>query len=85
VVSNKHIIEEIVRLVGYLPELYEDARSEKYEILWSEMHVALVCSKLTVWRMLVRTYLDVLCHFMKNYIYGVATCCAVPWELFILW
>jgi len=49
------------------------------------MHVALVCSKLTVWRMLVRTYLDVLCHFMKNYIYGVATCCAVPWELFILW
>jgi len=28
--SNKHIIEEFVRQVGYLPELYEDARSEKY-------------------------------------------------------
>ena len=27
--SYKHIIEEIVRQVGYLPELYEDARSEK--------------------------------------------------------
>jgi len=27
--SNKHIIEEIVRQVVYLPELYEDARSEK--------------------------------------------------------
>ena len=27
--SNKHIIEETVRQVGYLPELYEDARSEK--------------------------------------------------------
>jgi len=25
--SNKHTIEEIVRQVGYLPELYEDARS----------------------------------------------------------
>jgi hypothetical protein len=30
--SNKHIIEEIVRQVGYLPELYDDARSEKYKI-----------------------------------------------------
>jgi len=29
--SNKHIIEEIVRQVGYLPELYEDAWSEKYK------------------------------------------------------
>jgi len=28
--SNKCIIEEIVRQVGYLPELYEDARSEEY-------------------------------------------------------
>ena len=26
---NKHIIKEIVRQVGYLSELYEDARSEK--------------------------------------------------------
>jgi len=26
--SNKHIIEETVRQVGHLPELYEDARSE---------------------------------------------------------
>jgi len=30
--SNKHIIEETVRYVGYLPELYEEARSEKYKI-----------------------------------------------------
>ena len=28
--SNKRIIEETVRQVRYLPELYEDARSEKY-------------------------------------------------------
>jgi hypothetical protein len=28
--SNKHIVEEIVRQVFHLPELYEDARSEKY-------------------------------------------------------
>jgi hypothetical protein len=28
--SNKHIIEEIVRQIGYLPELYKEARSEKY-------------------------------------------------------
>jgi hypothetical protein len=30
--SNKHI-EEIVHQVGHLPELYEDAGSEKYKIL----------------------------------------------------
>jgi hypothetical protein len=29
--SNKYIIEEIVRQFGYLPELYEDSRSEKYK------------------------------------------------------
>ena len=29
--SNKHIIEESVRQVGHLPELYEDARSEKFK------------------------------------------------------
>ena len=28
--SNNHLIEEIVRQVGHLPELYEDAQSEKY-------------------------------------------------------
>jgi len=28
--SNKQIIEETVRQVCHLPELYEDARSEKY-------------------------------------------------------
>jgi hypothetical protein len=33
--SNKHIIEEIVRQVGYLPESYEDAWSKKYKILTS--------------------------------------------------
>jgi len=31
--SNKRIIEETVRQVGYLPELYKDAQSEKYKIL----------------------------------------------------
>jgi hypothetical protein len=31
-VSNKHITEETVRQVGHLPELYEDARSEKHKI-----------------------------------------------------
>jgi hypothetical protein len=30
--SNKHIIEEFVHQVGYLPELCEDARPEKYQI-----------------------------------------------------
>jgi hypothetical protein len=30
--SNKHNIEETVRQVGHLPELYEDARLEKYKI-----------------------------------------------------
>jgi len=38
--SNKHIIEEIVRQVGHLPELYEDARSEK------KNNVACLVSKL---------------------------------------
>jgi hypothetical protein len=28
--SNKHIIENIVGQFGHLPELNEDARSEKY-------------------------------------------------------
>jgi len=28
-IKIKHIIEEIVRQVGHLPELYKDARSEK--------------------------------------------------------
>jgi hypothetical protein len=31
--STKHTIEENVCQVGHLPELYEDARSEKYKIL----------------------------------------------------
>jgi len=30
--SNKPVIEEIVSQVDYLPELYEDALSEKYNI-----------------------------------------------------
>jgi hypothetical protein len=33
--SNTHIIEEIVRQVGYRPELYEDVRSEKYKKTWN--------------------------------------------------
>jgi len=31
--SNKHIIGENVRQVDHLPELYEDAWSEKYKML----------------------------------------------------
>jgi len=30
--SNKHIIDEIVHQIGYLPEVYKDAQSEKYKI-----------------------------------------------------
>ena len=30
--SNKHIIDEIVRQVGHLPELYGDARSKKKKV-----------------------------------------------------
>jgi len=33
--SNKHIIEETVLQVGYLPELYKNAQSGKYNILSS--------------------------------------------------
>jgi hypothetical protein len=36
--SNKHIIEETVCQVGYLPELYEDARSEKYKKYFSDIY-----------------------------------------------
>jgi len=31
---NKHIIEETVRQFGHLPELYGDARSEKYKSVY---------------------------------------------------
>jgi hypothetical protein len=30
--SKKYVIEEIVRQIGYLPELYEATRSEKYKV-----------------------------------------------------
>jgi hypothetical protein len=30
-------MEGIVRQFGYLPELYYDARSEKYKILWDKI------------------------------------------------
>jgi len=36
--SNKHIIEEIVHQVCYLPELYEDAQSEKCKKLETNIH-----------------------------------------------
>ena len=36
--SNKHIIEESVCQFGYLPELYEDARSEKHKNLGRNLH-----------------------------------------------
>jgi len=39
-VKLEHIIEESVCQVGYLPELYKDAQSEKYKILWcSKVHL----------------------------------------------
>jgi len=41
--SNKHIIEEIVRQGGHLPELYQDARSEKYKILYYMSRFCDVC------------------------------------------
>jgi hypothetical protein len=41
--SNKRIIEETVRQVGYLPELYEDARSEKYKKKDKNISVAVNC------------------------------------------
>ena len=49
--SNKHIIEESVRQVDYLPELYEDVRSEKYRInsCWNVIYcgrIACLCSNL---------------------------------------
>jgi len=31
--------------VGYLPELYEDARPEKYEILWNTLLKAVVAER----------------------------------------
>jgi len=50
----------------------------------SETHAVLICSKRRMWRMLVRTYLGVLCYFMENYICGVEKCCAIPWKLFFV-
>jgi hypothetical protein len=45
--SNEQIIEEIVRQVGHLPELYEDARSEKYKIscvcVWCSTRITESC------------------------------------------
>jgi len=40
-----HIIEEMVCQVGYLPELYEDAPSEKYlkKLCNALLHLLLVC------------------------------------------
>jgi len=37
--SNKHIIEENMRQVDYLPELYEDARSEKNKNIICSLHL----------------------------------------------
>jgi len=31
ILYNKHILEEILHQFGYLPDLYEDARPEKYK------------------------------------------------------
>jgi hypothetical protein len=43
--SNKHIIEEIVRQVCHLPELYEDARSEKYKFVWLHVSTSYIRTK----------------------------------------
>lgn len=51
----------------------------------SEMHVVLICSKRTMWRVLVHTYLDVLCYFMENFICSVETRSAIPCKLFVRW
>ena len=40
--SNNHTIEETVHQVGFLPELYEDARSEKYKILWDKITLGFI-------------------------------------------
>jgi len=40
--SNKHIIEETAHQVGHLPELYEDAQSEK-EIPTIKKQVMCIC------------------------------------------
>jgi len=45
--SNKCIIEETVRQVGYLPELYEDARSEKYKKMYSRVQTWAFCPIVT--------------------------------------
>jgi len=57
--SNKHIIEEIVPQVGHLPELYEDARSEKYKILcvcWCERNVLTFSLVLLNYKQFPETY-----------------------------
>ena len=51
--SSKHIIEEIVRQVGHLPELYEDAQSEKYNIIQFNGTVHEDRSK---WNILINTF-----------------------------
>jgi hypothetical protein len=47
--SNKHIIEETVHPVGHLPELNEDARSEKCKK--SRQSYALEIIKLITWKL----------------------------------
>ena len=48
--SNKHTTEATVRQVGYLPELYEDARSEKNKILCFGLQYTVNAYKQTVIR-----------------------------------
>jgi hypothetical protein len=65
---NKHIIEEIVHQVDHLPELYEDARSEKYKkwitYLQSSFVSPLGClDRYIVWLLLIHlcSFLTVIC------------------------
>jgi hypothetical protein len=64
--SNNHIIEEIVRQVGHLPELYEDTRAEKYKIQSTSFLFSTEChipctDQCTIWYIM---YL--VLHFVKK-------------------
>jgi hypothetical protein len=72
--SNKHIIEEIVRKFGYLPELYEDARPEKYKIYVIPLSISICDSSLkdNFWTNLSAALFRIEMLTQKN-IYGYKT------------
>jgi hypothetical protein len=70
-----YIIEEIVRQVGYLPELYENARSEKY---WTIMLVlpcmcALFFTFSSYWMICLS-----VCHVLNNW--NIQFSSTMPWS-----